>query len=327
MKEESKRVSIIIPVYNVESYLGKCLDSVCGQTYSQLEILIIDDESPDRCGQIADAYAKKDNRIKVIHIKNRGAAGARNVGLDYCSGDYIMFVDSDDWLEKHCVETLLRKLEESICEIIQCQYYDEYKGRQVKHFMNEQEQVYSDQAFIKDMLHHWEDVLIWNKLFSKKVVSNIRFEEGHCIDDEFFTYRTIMQASRICVLPDCLYHYRQRQSGAMKSPEKRDQRLQDQLEFVIRRYNPLTEKYPEIKDEIRMHLIEVLMYVMRKSGSNKNIYRRARKLLRRYGFPAMCQGKMSLRHKKSIIAYLLLPQSRLANEGNVDEISGEFYFE
>lgn len=327
MNGEDCLVSIVIPVYRVEAYLEKCLDSVCKQSWQNLEVWIIDDESPDRSGQIADAYAKKDDRIKVIHIKNRGAAGARNVGLEYCSGDYIMFVDSDDWLEKRCVETLLRKLKESTCEIIQCQYYDEYKGRQVKHFMNEQEQVYTDQAFIKDMLHHWEDVLIWNKLFSKKVVSNIRFEEGHCIDDEFFTYRTIMQASRICVIPDCLYHYRQRQSGAMKSPEKRDQRLQDQLEFVIRRYNPLTEKYPEIKDEILIHMIEVFMYIMRESGSNRTIFDKSRQHLRKYGILALYQRKLTLQHKKSIIAYLLLPQSRLSGKGNTDKITGDIYYD
>ena len=326
MKEEMTLVSIIIPVYNVEAYLESCLDSVCNQTYSQLEILVIDDESPDRCGQIADDYAGKDDRIKVIHIKNRGAAGARNVGLDHCHGEYVMFVDSDDWVEKHSVETLLRAMKESSGDIVQCQYYDEYKDRPIQHFIEAQEKSFSDQGFIIDMLHHWEDVLIWNKIFSKNVVANIRFEEGHCIDDEFFTYRAVMQASRICIIPDYLYHYRQRLSGVMRTPGKRNQRLLDQLEFVTKRYCPLTKKYPEIKDEILMHLIEVLMHVMRESGPNKDTYRKARQLLRRYGFSVMCLRSISLQEKKSVVAYLLLPHSWLVSEEKTMEKTEYIYY-
>ena len=113
-------VSIIIPVYNVEKYLAQCLESVCGQTYKNLEIIVVDDESPDHSGEIAEEFAKKDSRVRVEHIKNRGAAGARNVGLELCTGEYILFVDSDDWIELNMVEKLLAAIEETDSDIALC---------------------------------------------------------------------------------------------------------------------------------------------------------------------------------------------------------------
>ena len=119
-------VSVILPVYGVEAYLPQCLDSVCNQTWKNLEIIVVDDSSPDHSGSIADEYAQMDPRIIVFHIENRGAAGARNVGLGAAHGEYIMFVDSDDWLELNTIERLMTFTHEHKAEIVQCQYYDEY---------------------------------------------------------------------------------------------------------------------------------------------------------------------------------------------------------
>jgi len=114
-------VSIIIPVYNVEKFIDQCLHSIVEQTYKNLEIIIVDDNSPDKSGDISDRYSELDSRIKVFHIQNRGAAGARNLGLDNCTGDYILFVDSDDWLEKNAVEIMLNSLLSSKSDFVQCQ--------------------------------------------------------------------------------------------------------------------------------------------------------------------------------------------------------------
>ena len=118
------KISVIVPVYKVESYLGKCLDSIIGQTYHILEIILIDDGSPDRCGEICDEYAAKDPRIHVIHQQNAGLSAARNAGLDIASGDYIMFVDSDDWVEKNTCETVLMIAQQQQADIV-CYGYNE----------------------------------------------------------------------------------------------------------------------------------------------------------------------------------------------------------
>ena len=110
---EKPMITIIVPVFNVEQYLPKCVDSIINQTYSNLEILLIDDGSQDRCGEICDEYAKKDSRIQVFHTKNRGLSVARNLGLQEAKGEYIGFVDSDDWIEPDMYEVLLSKMRES----------------------------------------------------------------------------------------------------------------------------------------------------------------------------------------------------------------------
>ena len=115
-------VSMIIPVYEVEAYLGECLETVLNQTYKNLEIILIDDESPDRCPEICDQYAQKDERIKVIHQKNGGAANARNHGLDMATGEYICFIDSDDKIENNYVEKLLGAIKENKAEVVVCSF-------------------------------------------------------------------------------------------------------------------------------------------------------------------------------------------------------------
>ena len=122
-------VSMIIPVYGVEAYLGECLETVLNQTYKNLEIILIDDESPDRCPEICDQYAQKDERIKLIHQKNGGAANARNHGLDMATGEYICFIDSDDKIENNYVEKLLGAIKENKAEVVVCSFKQWYKNK------------------------------------------------------------------------------------------------------------------------------------------------------------------------------------------------------
>lgn len=120
------KISIIVPIYKVEIYLRKCVDSIVNQTYKNIEILLIDDGSPDNCGIICDEYAKKDERIKVIHKKNGGLSDARNYGIEASSGDYIMFVDSDDYISKDMCEILLKKALENNADIVSCNFKEIY---------------------------------------------------------------------------------------------------------------------------------------------------------------------------------------------------------
>ena len=309
---QTQKVSIIIPVYGVEKYLEQCLRSVGIQTYTNIEILVIDDGSPDRSGLIADAYAIADHRIKVCHIDNRGAAGARNVGLDYASGDCIMFVDGDDWLEPDAVEQLMIKLNTDISvDVVQCQYFDEWKTRTKRHEFLEGDEVISSELFVKGMVDHWEYIVIWNKLYRREVLEHLRFTEGRCIDDEFFTYRWVLKKTvRIAQTHQYLYHYRQRLSGAMKNPDKQIQRYRDQVDFITERYQPLCNAYPELRTVLRSHLIEVLMQVIRNGAADVSTYKYAKKALWHYGLPGILDISLPDNIRKSLFFYLLYPRKK-----------------
>jgi len=312
-------VSIIIPVYGVERYLPQCMESVCGQSYSKLEILVIDDQSPDRSGEIADAFAKADSRVQVFHIANRGAAGARNFGLRQSTGDYVMFVDSDDWLEKDAVETMLKALHENQSNLVQCQYWDAYTTGEIPHSCDTQKRVISDEDFVRGMISRWEYILVWNKLFERAALENVFFEEGHCIDDEFFTYRVIMQSKRIAILPDCLYHYRHRQSGAMRDQRKAEHRWNDQIDFVTKRFAPLANTYPSLRPMLARHLVEVLFHVMREGNRCDEVFFRAKRNLLKYGVPFLFEKEIGVQTRKSIIRYLLSTRAGLGESRIIDE--------
>lgn len=320
-------VSVIMPVYNVDKYLSQCLDSVCNQTYNKLEIIVIDDESPDDSGKIADEFAARDKRVKVFHIKNRGAAGARNYGLDNCTGEYIMFVDSDDWLELNAVEELIRSLVSNDADIVQCLYADEYTDNTVKHICESKDSTCSDEEFIQGMIPHWEYILIWNKLYKAELFKNIRFVTGHCIDDEFFTYRVIMNAKKIYFLNNYLYHYRQRKSSAMGNQKLQKQRFIDQVDFITTRYIPLLHAYPDLKASLLAHLAEVLMSVMRNGCKDFDVYRYAKKKLKKYNLQILfCRG-IEKSIKKSTIVYMLGSAKKLIPIETTNTANDNIYFD
>lgn len=291
---EKELISIIIPVYGVEKYLGQCLETILSQSYENIEAIVIDDESPDNSGIIADQYAGKDSRVRVKHIKNRGAAGARNVGLDMASGEYIAFVDSDDWLEPNYLETLIRTIKETNSDIAQCQFYDEYVDFSSEHTFISKQSILTDEEFVEDMLTHWEDILIWNKLFKREVLENIRFVEGRCIDDEFYTYKVIMNSKKIAMLTDYLYHYRSRRSSVMGNIEKLNQRCKDRIDCVTERYGILAENYPALKPKLLRHKVDLYLQVMNSAEEQTVVYNETRKLLIKCFIPMLTGNCASL---------------------------------
>lgn len=324
--ENYDKVSVVVPVYNVEKYLSKCLESICEQTYPFLEVIVVDDSSPDNSGAIADKFAENDNRVKVFHIKNRGAAGARNYGLDKCTGDYVFFVDSDDWIDKYTLEMMVNTLTENQVDVVQCQYIDEYKDSSVNHKCDFVSESFSDEEFIKDMIPHWENILIWNKLYKAHLFHNVRFVEGHCIDDEFFTYRVIMNASKVIVMNDYLYHYRMRKSSAMGDLAKENQRHIDQVDFVTERYTPLSNAYPKLIPNLLEHLAEVLMSVMRNSYGYDETKHYAKSKLKKYFWKIITNKNVSINIKKSVVTYLFKKNIQVTVP-NKEKSSQDNYFE
>ena len=207
-------VSIIVPVYQVEPYLADCLDSLLAQTYSNLEIILVDDGSTDGSGKLCDAYAERDGRVRVIHQKNAGLSAARNAGLVIARGDYYAFVDSDDVVSPFFVETLLGL----DADIAQCGFSTEEEG------LAPDDQCLPDsverlsgrdacEALARDRTGSY--TVVWNKLFRRRVFDDLRFPQGKQHEDEFVSWQAFWSASRVAITEAPLYFYRQRPESIM----------------------------------------------------------------------------------------------------------------
>lgn len=205
----NNKISIIIPIYNVEKYLKRCLDSVVNQTYKYIEIILVNDGSPDNCGKICDEYAKIDSRIKVIHKENGGLSSARNAALDIVSGEYIMFVDSDDWISENSLEQLNEYINMDY-DIINFKFsFVEEKTENIIEFNGRTENSYEcDLLSYIDKLFSGElDFFIWNKLYKRDLFDGVRFPEGRNYEDLATIYKLYFKAKSIIVTDYTLYYY------------------------------------------------------------------------------------------------------------------------
>lgn len=210
-------ISVIIPIYKVEAYLDECIASVIAQTYSNLEIILVDDGSPDNCPQICDEWAAKDSRIRVIHKENGGISDARNAGIEIANGDYIAFVDSDDWILPQMYETMLAALTRENADICACSILSCHPDRQIKWGCMEYTTGGSEQVLsmlYKDTAY---PVSVWNKLYRRELWAETRFPKGKICEDAFTTYLLVDRAERIVQIPDALYYYRIRENSIMTS--------------------------------------------------------------------------------------------------------------
>lgn len=252
-------ISVIVPVYNVERYLSKCIESILGQSYENLEIILIDDGSTDCSGEICDKYAKLDNRIIVIHKENGGASSAKNAGLRIANGKYLSFVDSDDYLEPCAYLYMISKLNEYHADVIHCCYRDIYvnfsKDRVSQDFIEK----FGTEEYLRRFTTDWSCGLLWNKLYRRKIFQDIYFEEGHKIDDEFFTYQGIMNAEEIIYCPKVIYNYRKRESSVMVSVESQKQILMDKLDYLQQRRIKISTRFPALKQDFDHHFLSMLL--------------------------------------------------------------------
>lgn len=206
-------ISVIVPVYNVEKYLRKCLDSVIGQTYQDLEILVVDDGSTDGCGRICDEY-QSDLRVKVYHTDNHGLSAARNYALDRSHGDYIAFLDSDDWFEETALQTFLTTSQNTGADIVACQFYQEYVDKTVEPSGFDTEFVAEGDEVLKSMfIDHKLTEDVWNKFYKAELFNSIRYPEGMIFEDKATTYKLLMKAEKLAYTPAPLIHYRNREGS------------------------------------------------------------------------------------------------------------------
>ena len=202
-------ISIIIPVYNTEQYLSKCLDSVINQTYKNLEIIVIDDGSTDNSGKICDEYALKDNRIKVVHKQNAGVSSARNIGLDIARGEYIAFIDSDDYIELDMYESLLKISSENFSDVTCSGYYLVYKNKIYSKRILKEKNSIVEISNIKAVERGFIDIgfYIGNKLFNKECFLNLYFPAGDLFEDISVISKVFIKAKKIVIYNRPLYYY------------------------------------------------------------------------------------------------------------------------
>ena len=203
---ESKLISVIVPIYNVEKYLDRCIESVVRQKYRNLEIILVDDGSIDSSAQIADAWEKKDSRIKVIHKVNGGLSSARNVGIEVSSGEYLAFVDSDDWIHPDMIKVLAKKA--CNADIVCCGMIHASDTNEVPTKWFKKEHLFSS----KEALDYLVDNTLLTShiprsLYCKKLFDEIRFPEGKIFEDLRTSHKLFIKAKKICVIPDYYYYY------------------------------------------------------------------------------------------------------------------------
>lgn len=211
----SPKISIIVPVYKVELYLEKCINSILNQTFKDFELILVDDGSPDRCGEICDEYAKKDNRIVVVHKENGGQASARNVGLDIARGDYIGFVDSDDWIEADMYEVLYNMCNQTRCDIANCSSIIHFKDKTITNGGHSLVIHNKEEAMLTMLEGVLYDEVVWTKLINKDILDGIRFTVGIMYEDTDFTYRLIGKCDKVASIGEAKYHYIKREDSTM----------------------------------------------------------------------------------------------------------------
>lgn len=245
-------ISIIVPVFNVEEYLEKCIDSLQKQTHENLEIILIDDGSTDRSGSICDKYSTNDSRITVVHQENQGVSHARNVGMKKASGKYLMFVDSDDIIERNMCESLLSTIMHYNADIVLSNFVEDRDNEKVKDANVHGTEILNKNSIMYKItdIKYKSGIFVTTKLISSKIAKLHRFKEGVPLgEDQLFVFALLNDCDRVCVMNKGYYHYIARQGSAM-----RQQLDLDKEKKLISVYN---------------HILDLT-----KSNYNKKIYRR-----------------------------------------------------
>lgn len=303
------KISIIVPVYNVEQYLNRCIKSILNQTFKDFELILVNDGSTDASGDICNYYATQDERVKVIHQNNGGLSSARNAGLNMAVGEYIGFVDSDDYINRRMYEILYNNIinftaELAICDFIPVQENDCNKlptsiCNKVSEYNNisSLEQLYEDNGA--------RFIVSWNKLYKKDLFDNLRFIEGKIHEDEFIIHKLLYRCNKIVFTKAALYYYVQRETSIMntrKGVKRLDAiyALEDRMNFL----SNIPEKHlfqQTIDKYIRVLLIEYNL------SSENQVYKLLSKSVRNH-LRWILQNRKSNKEKIAFIVFALSPK-------------------
>ena len=264
-------VSIVVPVYNVQQYLQRCLKSLTEQTYRNIEIILVDDGSGDTSGEICDLWASRDERIRVFHKENGGLSDARNYGLRRVSGEYVCFVDSDDWCDIRYVEVMLKTLLETDSDIVECDYLctDNHESASCSSKTDYDYEIFADKDCFHRFLTNVFFVSVWNKIYRKKIIEKEPFQLGIYHEDESWTYKIFSRARRVCRLHYTGYFYFQRQGSIVHTNPSR-KRLNDAFQAGKERIDFIERYYPEFASIGYSKMMYTCMYLFNQTR-NSNI--------------------------------------------------------
>ncbi|WP_062109534.1 glycosyltransferase family 2 protein [Bacillus niameyensis] len=276
-----QKVSVIVPIYKVEKYLRRCVDSILEQTYTNLEIILINDGSPDQCGEIIEEYARKDSRIIAVHKENGGLSDARNVGITFVTGDFTLFLDSDDWLERNMIDTLIEISQTYKADVVQSAFFYAYAD----HLL------YDDRLYLKDdpplILNNQElmyelvknDVVknfAWGKLYRTKLINGLPFKKGVLFEDVFWAHHVMKRVEKYVIVHQPLCYYFQRDDSIVANYSLENLAI---LEGLKERHRFVEKYYPDLVNEsykliLKTCLTHYNMLVLHRKKDYKGIQKR-----------------------------------------------------
>lgn len=306
-------ISVIVPIYNVEKYLHRCVDSILNQTYKNLEIILVDDGSTDSSPQICDEYAQKDKRVVVIHKQNGGLSSARNAGLDVAKGNYIGFVDSDDFIATDMYESLINVITSQTNTIGNVMYVRSYVSGETSPSIvphNSDENIYAEK-YLEELLLHVGDVSVCTKLFPKDVIGDLRFPEGILNEDLIFMMNIIPQIQTISFVGQIGYYYFVREKSISSGYGKAIIDMQSNslwvLEFVKKNFPVLTAQ--AIRFALYQNMAYLLVVPRDVAYKNNETYYNSLSFIRKNILNIIFNKFLKIKEKTIIISLCFLPKT------------------
>ena len=294
------KVSIIVPIFDVEVYLPYCIESLVNQTYQNIEIILVNDGSPDSCGEIVDYYASRDQRIIPIHQKNGGVSDARNTGMDYASGEYTFFIDADDWIDHTLIKELVDSMEQFNADVVQTTHYYAYQDyllqdKRFDHPFNHPKVLDNRQLMRELVLNQTVKNFAWGKLYKTSLIQDIPFQRGVLFEDICWSYLVMQKVDTYVILDKPLYYYYQHAESMVATYSVKHL---DYLEELKKRHRFLEQHYTDLvelsyKELAKANLIHYQLLLRNRRVDSNGIHRTEIKAYMKRVYPSVRKALLS----------------------------------
>lgn len=306
-------ISVIVPVYKAEAYLEKCVQSIRNQTYENLEIILVNDGSPDRCGEMCDAFAREDARIRVFHKENGGQSSARNLGLDNMTGEYVGFVDSDDWIEPDMYGHLYSLIQTYNGQIACCGVYLDHPDGNVSYFNRQypadtQLRVFTAEEALRETLRNFRVTYSpCDKLYHKTIFNGLRMTEGKIFEDMEILPKLVEQARTVVYDPTPKYHYIMTETSTIRGTF--NLRRTAEADIAWEKAEDYKTRHPELYDEAMGRYIAICLDIIHKSKGAADCVARRKELIRqmRGVLPAAAKKTLSKKERLKLLTLRISP--------------------